>query len=130
MKVIPPNIHELAFKQCQRLLMMNPLMMSTYYTTLFTTFRSLLTEDDSIVLDYHIKNIEGWLSDDLNKMTLQEAELRMYNNMDLLSGFLVRGSMITQMEIQQKLEEVKTWLTQRLYTYMYHIRFTQNVTID
>lgn len=130
MKVIPPTYQEMSFKQCQRLLMLNPLMMSGYYTTLFNTFKSLLLEEDIEQLDAMIKAVEERLSDDYNKLTLQEAELRMFNNMDLLSGFEVNGRMVTQMEINQWLEEIKSWLTQRLYAYLPHIRFTTPIKID
>lgn len=130
MKVIPPTYQEIAFKQCQRLLMLNPLMMSGYYTALFNTFKSLLIEEDIQQLDAMIVAVEERLSDDYNQMTLQEAELRMFNNMDLLSGFEVGGKMVTQMEINQWLEEIKSWLTQRLYAYLPHIRFTTPVKME
>ena len=130
MKVIAPTYGEIAFKQCQRMLMLNPLAMSGYYTALFTTFKSLLSEEHIQELDEKIKEIEDWLSDELNPMTLQEAELRMFNNMDLLSGFEVNNVLITQMEINERLEEIKGWLTQLLYMYLPNIRFTTPLRIE
>jgi len=107
--------------------MMNPLAMQGYYSTLFNSFKSLLIPQHKFMLDEMIKEIEDWLSDDYNKMTLQEAEIRMYSNMDLLSGFEVNGKLITQLEINERLEKIKTWLTQRLYEYMPNIRFTKTI---
>jgi len=104
--------------------------MPSYYGTLFASFRALLDTQHIEQLDAQIKEVEKWLSDDLNKMTLDEVEMRMFQNMDLLSGFEVNGQMITQMEINQKLEEIKTWLTQLLYVYLPYIRFTQAVKMD
>ena len=130
MKVIAPTFSEIAFRQCSRLLMMNPLVIPTYYSTLFATFKSLLTEEHALVLQYQIDDVEGWLSDDLNKMNLQEAELRMYNNLDLLSGFQVRGEFLTQMMINEKLEKIKGWLTSLLYQYLKEIRFTTPIRMD
>ena len=130
MKVILPTYEEISFKQCQRLLMLNPLMMSGYYTALFNTFKSLLGDNDIEQLDEMIREVELKLTDEYNTMTLSEAELRMFNNMDLLSGFEVNGVMVTQMEINQWLEEIKSWLTQRLYAYLPHIRFTTPIRMD
>jgi len=130
MKVIPPTINEIAWKQCKQMLMLNPLTMPNYYTTLFATFKSLLGDVHQQELDKKIKEIENWLSDDLNKMTLSEVELRMFNNMDLLSGFEVNGKMITQMEINQRLEDIKSWLMQLLYLYLPYIRFTAPVRME
>lgn len=130
MKVIAPTYQEIAFRQAQRLLMLNPLVLPTYYSTLFATFKSLLTPEDSAKLEYMINDIEGWLSDELNKIQLQEVEQRMYNNMDLLSGFEVRGEFITQMMINDRLEKIKQWLTERLYVYLPNIRFTAQIRID
>lgn len=63
-------------------------------------------------------------------MTLPEAEVLMFQNMDLYSGFEVNGQMITQQEINQRLQQVKTWLQQLLYgKYMPQIRFTQAIKI-
>lgn len=128
MKIIPPTDKEVAFKQCQKLLMLNPLTMSQYYTNLFTSFKSLMIlmgdERNYNLLNKKIKDIENWLSDPLNPITLEEAELRMWNNMDLLSGFEVNGVLITQMEINSKLEEIKNWLIQLSFEYMSHIRWT------
>ena len=99
--------------------------MSDYWTALFNTFKGLLMEDDTKILDTAIKEIEEWLSDEFNPMTLDEAEVLMFQNMDLYSGFEVEGQMITQQEINQKLQAVKTWLQQLLYgKYMPNIRFT------
>lgn len=128
MKVIPPTTKELAFKQCQRVLMLNPLAMSQYYTNLFTSFKSLMMimndRDNFMELDKKIKDIEKWLSDEYNPLTLEEAELRMWNNMDLLSGFEVNGQLITQMQINSKLEEIKNWLNSLSFEYMSYIRWT------
>lgn len=127
--IIPPTWQEISFRQCQRLLMVNPLAMNTYYTTLFNAFHSLLQDEDNQQLDEMIKHVEEWLSDDLNQMKLFEIEMRMYNNMDLLSGFQVNNVLITQMEINEKLEEIKGWLTQKLYEYLPYIRFTSQVDL-
>ena len=110
--------------------MLNPLAMPNYYGALFSSFKALLNEEHSAELDQKIKKIEEWLSDEYNPMTLSEAETRMFQNMDLLSGFLVDGVLITQMEINQKLEEIKDWLQMLLYMYQPHIRFTQTIRID
>lgn len=75
-------------------------------------------------LEKRLKDINSWISDDLNPLTLQEAELRMWNNMDLLSGFEVRGEMITQMEINAKLDDIKQWLIQLHFDYSRYIRWT------
>jgi len=124
LKVVGVTYGEIAFNQCRRLLSMNPLMINTYYSQLFASFKALLDDEDRQILEAQIKDIEAWLSDEYNPMTLHEAELRMFNNMDLLSGFQVNGVLITQMEIQQRLEEVKSWLTERLYSILPFIRFT------
>jgi ABC-type lipoprotein export system ATPase subunit len=110
--------------QAQRIIMLNQLAIPNYYTTLFNVFRGLLDETDSLELEYKIKDIEGWLSDDMNQLKLQEIEIRMFQNMDLLSGFVVRGEFITQFEINQKLEAIKQWLIMMLYQYLQYIRFT------
>lgn len=128
MKVTPPQASEISWKQCQRFLMMNPLMMSQYYTNLFTAFKSLMMimgdEDNFRQLEKRLDEINKWISDDLNPLTLQEAELRMWNNMDLLSGFEVKGEMITQMQINAKLDEIKQWLIQLHFEYSRYIRWT------
>jgi len=128
--IIPPTTGEILFKQCNKLLMMNPLMMSNYWTTLFLSFRQFLSmfdEEEVNELDKKIKEVEAFLSDKLNPMTLSEAEMRMFNNMDLLSGFLVNGVIVTQYEINQKLEKIKVWLTGLLYSYTQHVRFTTSI---
>lgn len=127
MKVIGVTYGEIAWRQCQRLLSMNSLAMNTYYSQLFASFKALLDDDDRQILEAQIKDIEAWLSDEYNQITLHEAELRMFNNMDLLSGFQVNGVLITQMEIQERLEEVKSWLNGKLYEIMPYIRFTQQL---
>jgi len=108
--------------------MLNPLAMSQYYINLFTSFKSLMMimgdRKNYQELIKKIKGIEAWISDEYNPLTLEEAELRMWNNMDLLSGFEVRGQMITQMEINVKLEEVKQWLTEIHFSYMEFIRWS------
>lgn len=129
MRVIAPNNNEIAFKNCLELLKLNPLMSPIYYSTLFLSFESLLVEEDIYRLRSMKEDIENWLCDDYNKITLNEVEIRMYNNMDLNSGFEVNGVMITQLEINQRLSEVKNWLTQKLYQYMGFIRFTAPLNI-
>ncbi len=124
------RVSEIAWKQCKQILMMNSLTMPSYYGTLFASFKALIDKEHIDELDKQIKEIEVWLSDDLNQMTLDEVEMRMFQNMDLLSGFEVKGQMITQMEINQRLEQIKTWLTQLLYIYLPYIRFTQAVRMD
>lgn len=81
-------------------------------------------EENFKELERKIKEIEIWLSDEFNPITLEEAEQRMWSNMDLLSGFQVNGVLITQMEINTKLEEIKQWLNQLSYEYMAYIRWT------
>jgi hypothetical protein len=51
------------------------------------SFKYLLDDEDRAELEKMIKDVEDWLSDDLNPMTLDEAEMRMFQNMDLLSYF-------------------------------------------
>lgn len=127
MKVVPATNSEMSFRYCRELLMLNPLAMPSYYTSLFSAFKSLLDPEHIAELNAKIKAIEEWLSDEYNPMTLSEAETRMFQNMDLLSGFQVNGVLITQIDINQKLEEIKSWLTQLLYEYMNYIRFTQQI---
>lgn len=95
---------------------------------LFTSFKSLMMimgdEENFNKLDKMIKDVEKWLSDDLNPLTLPEIELRMWNNMDLLSGFDVRGTFITQMEINSRLEMIKQYLIQLHFEYSRFIRWT------
>jgi hypothetical protein len=112
------------------MLQINPLVYPQYYTTLFNTFKGLLSEQEIAILDEQIKLFEEWLSDDLNPLTLQEAEMRMYQNNDLLSGFEVRGTFITQMEINQKLEQIRQWLIRVFYMKARDIRFTQQIPIE
>lgn len=129
MNILVPNSEEIAFKQCLEFIKLNPLTSSTYYSQLFITFKSLLDIDDSQRLDNMIKDIETWLSDTLNEISLQEAETRMYANMDLLAGFEVNGVIITQSEILSRLEQIRMWLTQKLYEYLRYIRFTSTPQI-
>ncbi len=129
MKVPIPTNEEIAFKQCLEMLRINPLMMATYYSTLILTFKSLLIVEDVLRVDHMVNDIELWLSDDLNKLSLKEIEMRMYNNMDLYSYFLVDGEPITQEMINDRLQDVKQWLTQRLYMYLRHIRFTTPIQV-
>lgn len=128
MKVIAPTTGEIIYKQCYRMLSINPLMMNDYWTQLFSSFKSLISffgdEDNLAELDNKIKYIEQWISDDYNPMSIAEAEVRMFQNMDLLSGFEVNGNLITQMEINHRLNDIKAWLTELLYEYLPHIRFT------
>jgi hypothetical protein len=134
MKVIPPTQKEMAFKQVQRILMLNPLAMSQYYTNLFSSFKSMMLimgdEENYKELDKRVKWIEKWISDEFNPLLLEEAELRMWNNWDLLSGFEVNGQLITQMDINSKLEEIKQWLVQLSFEYMGYIRWTQVLRVD
>lgn len=131
MTTIPvPTNEEVAFRQCIEILKINPLAMSTYYSTLFATFKALLNNEDILRLTFWVDCFEDWLSDDLNDLRLHEIELRMYNNMDLNSGFLVNGVLITQLDIIKRLEDIKLWLTGRLYVYMGHIRFTSRLDIN
>lgn len=58
MKVIPPTASEVIFRQAERMLMTNPLMMSDYWTTLFNTFKGIIDEDDEKILDRAIIEIE------------------------------------------------------------------------
>lgn len=98
---------------------------------MFNAFKSLLIEEHTLMLQYFIKDVEGWLSDENNVMTLHEAEIRMFSNMDLTSGFEVRGEMIEQRMIYERLEKIKSWLQSLLYGfYMPQIRFTQPLQMD
>lgn len=130
MKVPVPTNEEIAFRQCLTMLRINPLVMSTYYSTLFLTFKSLLVFEDIQRLNHMVKDIEKWLCDDFNKITLKEIELRMYNNMDLNSYFLVNGEEIRQLHINSRLEDIKQWLTQKLYLYLRFIRFTAPIEVQ
>lgn len=125
---------EVMFRQCEKILYTNYLMIPDYYTQLFSSFKSLMVmfgDSENIgVLTKAIKDIEGWLSDEYNPMTLAEAETRMFQNMDLLSGFEVNGIMITQQEIYTRLNEIKSWLNSLLYDYMPMIRFTQQIKVE
>jgi hypothetical protein len=62
-------------------------------------------------------------------MTLSEIETRMFQNLDLLSGFEVNGNIITQMEINERLEVIKDWLQQLLYHYLDDIRLTKVIDV-
>lgn len=130
MKVITPLHQEIAFRNCHDLLKTNPLALQNYYSTLFITFKALLTVEDIFRLNKMIKDLEDYISDDLNPLTLREAEVRMYNSNDLLAGFMVRGIIITQLDIQEKLEDIKLWLTEKLFEYMPNIRFTMPIQVE
>jgi len=134
MRVIPPTNGEIIWKSCFRLLSMNSLMMNDYWTQLFTSFKSLMRlfgdEENLEELEKRIKDIEDWLSDEYNPMTLQEAEVLMFQNMDLLSGFIVSGQMITQQDINSRLNEIKQYLNELIYDYLPHIRFTQQMQTE
>ena len=108
----------------------NYLSVPQYYSMLFQTFKMLLVQEDLVRLDAEIKVVEDWLSDRHNRLTLQEAEIRMWNNMDLNSGFQVDGVFITQQEIYQKLDLIKNWLRGLLGEYLPYIRFTQQIRVD
>ena len=60
--------------------MLNPLAHQTYYSTLFNMFRGLLAEEHVQELNAMVKEIEDWMSDDFNNMTLQEMEILMFQN--------------------------------------------------
>jgi len=113
---------------------MNSLMMNDYWTQLFTSFKSLMRlfgdEENLEELEKRIKDIEDWLSDEYNPMTLQEAEVLMFQNMDLLSGFIVSGQMITQQDINSRLNKIKQYLNELIYDYLPHIRFTQQMQTE
>jgi len=113
---------------------MNPLMMNDYFSQLFSSFKSMMTLFDDQYnlkeLEARIKDIEDWLSDEYNPLTLSEVETRMFQNFDLLSGFEVNGVLITQMDINDRLNKIKSWLTELLYEYLPHIRFTQVMRTD
>ena len=131
---LPVTSGEMIWRNANRLVSMNPLMMNSYYTTLFQVFRNmfmLFGDDENLTkMEKMIGEIEILLSDDLNPMTLNEAELRMFNNMDLLSGFEVNGRIVTQMEINERLEKVKTWLVGILYAYLPEVRFTTTFRVE
>ena len=92
---------------------------------------SLFDDKDNLnELQTRIKDIEDWLSDEYNPMSMAEAEVRMFQNWDLNSGFQVNGVMITQMQINDKLGKIKTWLTELLYEYLPYIRFTAPMRTD
>lgn len=128
--VVAPTWSEIAYRQAMTMLGGNYLTIPQYYTRLFQTFRLLLVEEDRIKLDAMIKEIENWISDEFNIITLQEAEIRMWNNMDLNSGFQVDGIIVTQQEIYQKLDQIKSWLQSLLGDYLPFIRFTQQMRVD
>lgn len=131
MKVINPTMQEVVYRQIDKIIFTNPLMMNDYWTTLFNTARGLLDEKDIKMLDMAIMQLEQWLSDDFNTMTLEEAEVLMFQNMDLKSGFEVNGEMITQQEILRRLQQIKNWLQRVLYSkYLPQIRFTQRVPLE
>lgn len=130
MKVISPTWGEIAYRQCMTMLGGNYLTIPQYYSQLFQTFRMLMVQEDRERLDAMVKEIEDWLSDEYNPLTLQEAEIRMWNNMDLNSGFQVNGVLITQNEIYQKLDQIKDWLRGLVGEYLPYIRFTQQMRVD
>lgn len=122
---------EVIWRQCERLTLGSYLTNQTFYNTMFTAFKSLLIQEHALMLDYFLYDIQGWLSDDMNQLTLQEAEIRMFSNMDLTSGFEVRGEMITQMMIYERFEKIKGWLQELLYGfYMPNTRFTMPLQMD
>ena len=129
MKIISPSYSEIAWLNASRIMSLNPLALSGYFNQLFLSMRPLLDEDENAELDMRIKQIEVWLSDKYNSMKLYEIEMRMFQNMDLYSGFEVNGVMITQMEINEKLESIKQWLQELLYDKMRYIRFSQSLKI-
>lgn len=130
MRVITPTTDEMIWRSCEKMLMLNPLAHQTYFTTLFNMFRGLLAPEHLEDLEKRIKEIEVWMSDEFNKMTLHELELRMFQNLDWLSGFEVNGEFVSQMEINTRLEKIKDWLQQLLYAYMPHIRFTVPIRVE
>lgn len=130
MRVIVPTVSEMIWRSCEKMLMLNPLAHQTYYSTMFGMFRGLMGDEHVAELNARVKAIEDWMSDDFNKMTLSEMEIRMFQNLDWLSGFEVNGEFISQREINTKLEEIKDWLQQMLYAYMPHIRFTVPLRVE
>ena len=108
--------------------------MNDYYSQLFNTFKQMFEmfggEEDKKYLDAMIKTFEEYVSDDLNPMTLEECELRMFQNMDLLSGLQVRGAFITQQDMNTMLNNIKSWLNNKLWEYMTMVRFTTPMKID
>jgi hypothetical protein len=130
MKVLSPTWGEIAYRQCMTMLGGNYLSIPQYYSQLFQTFRMLLVPEDQEKLNQMIKDVEDWLSDKYNPLTLQEAEIRMWNNMDLNSGFQVNGVLITQNEIYQRLDIIKNWLRGMIGEYLPYIRFTQQLRVD
>lgn len=130
MRVIVPTVGELIWRQCEKMLMLNPLAHQTYYSTLFNMFRGLLAEEHVQELNAMVKEIEDWMSDDFNNMTLQEMEILMFQNLDWNSGFEVNGVFITQKEINTRLEKIKDYLQQQLYVYIEYIRFTQQLSVE
>lgn len=134
MKVVPLTGGEIIWRQSLRLVFTNPLTMNDYYSQLFNTFKQMFEmfggEEDKKYLDAMIKTFEEYVSDDLNPMTLEECELRMFQNMDLLSGLQVRGAFITQQDMLSMLNNIKSWLNNKLWEYMTFVRFTQSMKVD
>ena len=130
MKVVSPTWGEIAYRQCMTVLGGNYLSIPQYYSMLFQTFRMLLVTEDRDKLNHMILEVEDWISDRYNRLTLAEAEIRMWNNMDLSSGFQVDGVLITQQEIYQRLDLIKNWLRGLLGEYLPYIRFTQQIRVD
>lgn len=125
--VVTPTTKEMIWRTCYSQVFTNPMAMPLYYTTLFEMFKNLFFEMEDVVAYFDllkdIREFEDYISDDLNPMTLAEAELRMFQNMDLLSGFEVRGDLITQMQINQRLEFMRKKLMQYLLQSMSEVRF-------
>ena len=134
MKVVPLTNYEIIWRQSLRLIFTNPLTMNDYYSQLFNTFKQMFEmfggEEDKKYLEAMIKAFEEYVSDDLNPMTLEECELRMFQNMDLLSGLQVRGTFITQQDMLTMLNNIKSWLNNKLWEYMTMVRFTTPMKID
>src|SRR4030042_2258845 len=122
MKVINPSYLEIAWLGASQMMRLNSLAVSGYFSQLFLSMRPLLDEDENAELDARIKQIEDWLSDKYNQLKLYEIEMRMFQNMDLRSGFEVNGILITQIEINDKLEQIKQWLQAILYDKMKYVR--------
>ena len=129
--IINPTQKEVAYREILRSFHTNPLAEQTHYTTLFDACKMLLDEEDIARLDYAVFCIEQWLSDDLNKIALDEAELYMFQNLDLYSGFQVNGIIITQQIIIKRLSDIKRWLYQTIqFDYFPRVRLTQSLPLE
>ncbi len=58
-------------------------------------------------------------------MPLKQIETYMDNNMDLKSFFKEHGRLVTQMELNSELDQIKVWVYQEAVEMMPYIRFTK-----